>query len=267
MTISVVIPALDEASGIADAVRSVVRSSEADSGAGAQEVEVLVVDGGSLDETCRLAREAGAQVFVLGGIPGGSFKESFSGSSCERHHEEAGEKADESSETNRPGRARQLRLGGERSKGEVILFLHADTQLEAGWREAVERVLADPGCAGGAFAFRLAERGVRERWIEAWVAVRVALLGLPYGDQALFMRRSVLERMGGVPIVPMMEDLDLVRAIKRAGRMEQLALRATTSSRRYRERGTLKTLLWHQVALLGWFLGWDRSRLAQRMGR
>jgi len=225
VTISVVIPALDEAAQIAGSVESVAGSG----------VEVIVVDGGSRDETVRLARDAGARVFV-----------------ADLRHR---------------GRAHQLRLGGEKSTGEVILFLHADTFLSVGWKDAVDRVMADPAFAGGAFTLRFREKGLRERWIEWWVAARVAVLGLPYGDQALFMRRNVLEAMGGVPIVPIMEDLDLVRAIKRAGRLATLALAATTSSRRYRERGTLRTIIWHQIALLGWALGWDRARLAQRMGR
>ena len=149
----------------------------------------------------------------------------------------------------------------------MILFLHADTVLAAGWREAVERALSDPGCAGGAFSLRFATRGGAEQWVERWAALRVALFDLPYGDQAIFLRREVLVEMGGVPSVPIMEDLDLVRAIKRAGRIEILALAATTSSRRYRGRGTLRTICWHQVALLGWLLGWNRAWLAQRMGR
>ena len=129
----------------------------------------------------------------------------------------------------------------------MLLFLHADTRLEPGWSKAVERALSDPGCAGGAFRFRFAERGAWERWIEFWVDVRVSLLGLPYGDQALFVRRSVLEKMGGVAIVPIMEDLDLVRGIKRAGSLARLPEYATTSSRRYRDRGALRTIFWHQV--------------------
>jgi rSAM/selenodomain-associated transferase 2 len=222
VTISVVIPTLDEALRIVETVESAV-------GPG---IEVIVVDGGSRDETCRLARDAGARVLV-----------------------------------SPRGRARQLRMGGERSTGDVVLFLHADTHLESGWQHGVRQALSDPECAGGAFAFRLAEGGARERWIEWGVALRVAFFRLPYGDQALFVRRNVLERMGGIPIVPMMEDLDLVRAIKRAGRLEMLGLKATTSSRRFVRGGALRTVLQHQLALLGWFLGWDRARLAQRMGR
>ena len=153
------------------------------------------------------------------------------------------------------------------SSGDVILFLHADTRLESGWSEGVREALSDPACAGGAFRFRFAERGARERWVEWGVALRIALLRLPYGDQAIFVRRSVLERMGGMPIVPIMEDLDLVAAIKRAGRLRMLDRVATTSSRRYVRRGVMRTVLDHQIALLGWWLDWDRTRLAERMGR
>jgi rSAM/selenodomain-associated transferase 2 len=222
VTISVVIPTLDEASHIVRTVESVL----------APGIEAIVVDGGSQDDTCRLARDAGVRVLA-----------------SER------------------GRARQLRMGGEESTGDVVLFLHADTRLERGWQEAVRQALSDPECAGGAFAFRFAERGAWLRWMEWGVALRVALLRLPYGDQALFVRRSVLERMGGIPIVPIMEDLDLVRAIKRAGRLQMLDLTATTSSRRYIRSGGLRTVFQHQLALLGWWLGWDRTRLAERMGR
>jgi rSAM/selenodomain-associated transferase 2 len=222
VTISVVIPTLDEADCVSQAIESAV----------GPDVEVIVVDGGSRDETVRLALEAGARV-----LPG------------ER------------------GRARQLRLGSERSTGDVVVFLHADTVLSAGWQAEVLGALRDRACAGGAFGFRFAERGFRERWIEAWVALRVAFLGLPYGDQAIFIRRDVLEGMGGVPIVPIMEDLDLVRGIKRAGRLETLSMPAWTSSRRYASRGGLRTIFQHAVALFGWVLGSDRERLARWMRR
>ena len=97
--------------------------------------------------------------------------------------------------------------------------------------------------------------------------VRVALWCLPYGDQALFMRREVLEQMGGVPIVPVMEDLDLVRGIKRAGTLRVLPLAATTSARRYAGGGTARTIAAHLYALLGWALDWDRQQIARRIGR
>ena len=246
VTISVVIPTLDEAPRIADAVECALDAGPSGARGESLRNEVVVVDGGSRDETVQIACESGARVYRL---------------------------SDEARRESSPpgsvsaGRARQLRFGSEKTRGEVILFLHADTRLPAGWSASVERALSDPGCAGGAFRFRFAERGGWERWIEFWVNLRVTLLRLPYGDQALFVRRSVLEQMGGVAIVPIMEDLDLVRGMKRAGRLARLSDCATTSSRRYRARGPLRTIFWHQVALLGWALGWDREGLATRMGR
>lgn len=246
MKISVVIPTLDEAARIVGAVESALDGGPRAGPGGSESIEVLVVDGGSRDATRRLAREAGARV-----LPATAPKASGA----------------EGVASGPRGRAHQLRLGSEEAKGDVLLFLHADTRLPAGWTRAVEAALQDPAVAGGAFALRFAERGLGERWIEAWVALRVRLLGLPYGDQALFLRRDVLERMGGVPDVPIMEDLDLVRGIARAGRLARLSAPVSTSSRRYRSKGFLRTLFWHQVALLGWRLGWDRARLAARMGR
>ena len=195
-------------------------------------VEVIVVDGGSRDATSALAREAGALVLA-----------------SDR------------------GRATQLRRGSENANGDLILFLHADTRLAAGWHEALAGAARDPECAGGAFAFRLAERGFFFRWVEFWVGLRNAIFRLPYGDQAIFVRRRVLAAMGGVPDVPIFEDLDLVSGIKAHGRLRLLRLPATTSGRRYARGRGLRTLLQHQWALLGWLLGWERGRLARRLGR
>jgi rSAM/selenodomain-associated transferase 2 len=195
-------------------------------------VEVIVVDGGSADATPALARKAGAIVL----------------------------RSDR-------GRAAQLRRGSENANGELILFLHADTRLPAGWYDALLWAARDPECAGGAFAFRLAEKGFFFRWIELWVGLRNAAFRLPYGDQAIFLRRQVLEAIGGVPNVPILEDLDLVRGIKAHGRLSLLRLPATTSGRRYARGRGVRTLIEHQWALLGWLLGWDRDRLARRLGR
>jgi len=215
--LSVVIPTLDEAGQIAQAVASAV----------GEDVEVLVVDGGSSDGTPERARMAGARVLH-----------------------------------SPPGRARQLGVGVQEARGDAVLFLHADTQLAPGWQAAVRGALGDPAVSGGAFRLRLAERGLRFRLIEWGTGLRVALLGLPYGDQALFVRRSVLEAAGGVPQVPILEDLDLAREIGRRGRRVQLALPATTSARRYQLRGVARTVWRNLLAAAGWFLGVDRQRLA-----
>jgi rSAM/selenodomain-associated transferase 2 len=215
--IAVVIPALDEAARIEAAIASTR----------APGVEVLVVDGGSRDDTPGRAARAGARVLAAP-----------------------------------PGRARQMAAGLAAADAEAVLFLHADTRLPPGFAEALRACLADPGVAGGAFGFRFAERGLGLRLIEWGARARVRLAGLPYGDQALFARRTALLAAGGVPDVPILEDLDLVRALRREGRFVSLPLPVTTSARRYLAGGVLRTWWRNALALIAWRLGLDRSRLA-----
>lgn len=193
----------------------------------AADVEVIVVDGGSRDATVERARAAGARVL----------------------------------EAPR-GRARQLQAGARASGGEAVVFLHADTRLPPGFDAALRAALADPGVAGGSFALRFDVRSPGLRAIEWGAALRRRLFDLPYGDQALFVRRRVLVAIGGVPDAPLLEDLDLVRAVRRHGRLVRLPLPVTSSARRYLAGGVLRTMLRNWVALAGWRLGVDRERLA-----
>jgi rSAM/selenodomain-associated transferase 2 len=192
-------------------------------------VDIIVADAGSQDATRERAQLAGARVV-----------------------------------SSEPGRARQLAAGAAAAAPEVetLLFLHADTELPSGWADAVRAALLEPAVVGGAFAFRFAEPGAVLRWVEWGVRVRLWLARLPYGDQALFVRRRVLDAIGGVPQAPIMEDLDLVRAMKAHGRLALLPAAAVTSARRYLERGVLRTVLRNAGALLGWTLGLDRARIA-----
>ncbi len=195
--------------------------------AAAEGVEIVVVDGGSRDGTRERASAAGATVLH-----------------------------------SPPGRARQLGVGALESRGDAVLFLHADTRLPPGWDAAVRRALADPAVVGGCFRFRLGERRPALRLVEWGARMRVRLFSMPYGDQALFVRRSTLDAIGGVPQAPIMEDLDLVWAIKRHGRLARLALPVTTSPRRYLERGALRTMLRNWAAAGAWLLGFERERIA-----
>ncbi len=189
-------------------------------------VERIVVDGGSRDGTPSRAAALGA----------------------ERVIESA------------PGRARQLDAGYRAAHGDALLFLHADTRLDTGWDKALRRALADPRAAGGAFELRFDSERPAYRAIE-WGARWRARLGLPYGDQGLFARRAVLEGAGGIPDVPIFEDLDLARAIRRAGRLVLLDCRAHTSPRRYERSGLLRTVARNNLALAAWLLGLERSRV------
>lgn len=195
-------------------------------------VDVLVVDGGSRDGTPELARAAGARVLA-----------------CER------------------GRARQLRAGVEATGGEAVLLLHADSRLAPGWVDGVQDALADPSVVGGAFRLRFDDAHPGFRLLEWGVRLRVALFGLPYGDQAIFARRRVLDAVGGVPEVPLMEDVDLVRALRRQGRLRVLPLPVWTSGRRHRAGGLLRTAGRHLLAIGLWRLGVSRGRIARWSGR
>jgi rSAM/selenodomain-associated transferase 2 len=216
--LAVVIPALDEADRIEETVRN----------AQAPGVEVIVVDGGSRDETVECARRAGARVVE-----------------------------------SPPGRARQLATGAAACGGEAIVFLHADTLVPVGFAEAVREALGAPEVVGGCFRLRFDRLTPGLRVIQWGARLRVALANLPYGDQALFVRRSVLEAIGGIPEVPILEDLDLVQAMKRRGRVARLPLAVTSSARRYRAGGVLGTMLRNWVALAAWCIGLDRERIRE----
>jgi len=227
--LSVVIPALDEAARIETAIRGAFDPPpEPD----AATLEVIVVDGGSADATAQIAATAGARVLR-----------------CER------------------GRARQLAAGVRASDGDVVLLLHADTLLPRGWRAAVCEALRDERVVGGAFRLCFDERSPVFRFIEWGARWRLRLWRFPYGDQALFVRRGALEAVGGIPEVPVMEDLDLVYRLKQHGRLALLAAPAVTSARRYRAGGPLRTMLRHWVVAAAWTLGVDRRRIAQWAGR
>jgi rSAM/selenodomain-associated transferase 2 len=215
--LSVVIPALNEANRVVDAIDS----------ARAPGVEVVVADGGSRDATRELAAAAGALV------------------------------------VNSPaGRAEQLAAGVRASCGDAILLLHADSRLPSGFDRAVESALEDARTIGGAFRMRFEDADWALRVVEWGVRLRIAIFGLPYGDQALFVRRRTLDAIGGIPRVPIMEDLDLVKAMRGCGRLAMLDQLVTTSARRYQARGVARTLFRNAVAAAAWLFDVDRRRVA-----
>jgi rSAM/selenodomain-associated transferase 2 len=162
-----------------------------------------------------------------------------------------------------PGRAQQMDAGYREASGAIVLFLHADTWLEPGWSEAVLRALDDPSVAGGAFRLRFESPRLALRLIERGAELRSRLGGLPYGDQALFVRKRLLDRAGGIAPVPIFEDLDLVQLIKRGGRLALLSECAWTSARRYARNGVLRQFLRNNVALAGYLLDLERDRIAR----
>jgi len=183
--------------------------------------EVVVVDGGSRDDTATRAAALGAHVLAAS-----------------------------------PGRGAQLAVGAEASRGAWLLFLHADTLLTPGWPAVVAAHIAAPGSAAraGYFALRFDDPGRPARLLEHGVTLRCRWLGLPYGDQGLLIAAEFYRALGGFRPLPLMEDVDLVRRIGRR-RLVRLAATATTSASRYRRDGYLRRVLRNWTCLALYYLG------------
>lgn len=160
-----------------------------------------------------------------------------------------------------PGRARQMNAGARVARGDVLLFLHADTLAPRGFGAAI--VEACRIAVGGRFDVEIDSPGVPFRVIERAINLRSRWSGLCTGDQGLFVRRDVFEALGGYPEQPLLEDLALSKAVKARGPVAALRLRVSTSGRRWQRHGVLRTvlLMWRIRAL--YFLGMPPERLAR----
>ncbi len=225
--LSVVIPALNAAATLPATLASL--APFADRGL---RIEVLVVDGGSTDDTVLTAERCGARVL-----------------------------------TSARGRGRQLAAGAEAVAGRFLLFLHADTCLEADALRAVPAFIADPNAGhwAGYFRFRLDDRAPAARRLERWVARRCRWCALPYGDQGLLLSRSLYRAVGGFQPLPLMEDVDLVRRLGRT-RLVPLAGTAVTSADRFLRAGYLRRSLRNLTCLTLHLLGVPADRIARFYG-
>jgi len=162
-----------------------------------------------------------------------------------------------------PGRARQMNLAAARATGDYLLFLHADTIPPAGFPGLIAATLGVPGVAAGAFCFALRESFPGKTIVETLTRLRGHLFQMPYGDQGLFLRRSVFEAVGGFTDWPVLEDVDLVKRLRRIGRVVIITECAPTSARRWQRGGLVATWLRHQLILAGHALGVPPERLAK----
>jgi rSAM/selenodomain-associated transferase 2 len=183
--------------------------------------EIIVVDGGSVDETRQIAAAANA---VVMDAP--------------------------------RGRGQQLAAGARAARGEWLLFLHADTRLAGDWPQAAASFIADPVSArrAGYFRFALDDEASAARRVEAAVSWRNRLLGLPYGDQGLLIGQAFYREIGGYRQVPLMEDVNLVRRIGRR-HLVMLDAEAVTSAERYRREGYRRRVLRNALCLALYAVG------------
>lgn len=191
-----------------------------------KDVEVIVVDGGSQDSIVEITQGLGIKVV-------------FSS----------------------PGRACQMNVGALLATGNILLFLHADTTLPLQFDDMVRDALEQPGVVAGAFNLRIDASQWSLRLVEWGVRIRSHFFNLPYGDQAIFIKREVFEQVGGFPELPIMEDFEMMRRLQRIGRITIVQGVVLTSARRWLQKGVFKTTLINQIAIIAYFIGVSPTRI------
>lgn len=164
------------------------------------------------------------------------------------------------------GRAAQMNAGAAQASGDILLFLHADTQLPAEWMQAVLRGTADTGRTWGMFAVRIEGRSAMLPLVAALMNLRSRLSRIATGDQAIFVRRETFAAVGGFPAIALMEDIALSAKLKRAGAPLCLRERVTTSGRRWDAQGAWRTIVQMWRLRLAYFFGAEPADLARRYG-
>lgn len=145
-------------------------------------------------------------------------------------------------ETAPPGRAQQMNAGAAGSDGEILLFLHADSRLPEGWEQIIREALGDDRAVGGCFQLGL-EGGFAYRLIGWMSTFRSRFLGITYGDQGIFARRSAFDAVHGYPNRKIFEDSEFCDALRKLGHFRMVDGVLVTSTRRWEQWGILHTVL------------------------
>ena len=218
--LSVIVPALNETSSMAAALQALAPLV-------ARGAQVVVADGGSLDDTVALAQAGGAQVI------------------------------------NAPrGRALQMNAGAQQASGDRLLFLHADTRLPPGADRLIAQALATGPQVWGRFDVRIEGKPRMLRVIAAFMNRRSRWTGIATGDQSLFMTRAAFDTVGGFPAQPLMEDIEMSARLLKLSRPACLRAQVVTSGRRWETRGVWTTLLLMWRLRLAYWRGTAPERLA-----
>lgn len=221
-SLSIVIPTLDEAQALPRLLQQL-------GPARARGAEVIVVDGGSSDQTCALAESGGARVLTSG-----------------------------------RGRARQLQAGCQAASGDVIWMLHADSEIDPYADQHIVWGVANSGRQWGRFAVRIDGASPLLRVIARAMNLRSRMTGIATGDQGIFVSRRLLNRIGGIPQLPLMEDVELSVRLREQCPPLCFAKRITTSGRRWTQHGALRTMLLMWRLRLGFALGEPTDVLARK---
>ncbi|MCW6051542.1 TIGR04283 family arsenosugar biosynthesis glycosyltransferase [Microcoleus sp. A2-C5] len=193
----------------------------------AKNVEIIVADGGSSDRTADIAQSLGVRVISTA-----------------------------------RGRAAQMNAGAASATGDILLFLHADTLLPCGYDSGARLALAKPETVGGAYSLKIDAPQHCLRLVEIGVNWRSRFLQMPYGDQAIFLTAATFDKIGGFPDLPLMEDFEFVRRLKKQGRIEIVPQPLFTSARRWQQLGVIQTTVINQIVIIAYFFGVPPDRLA-----
>lgn len=216
--ISIIIPALNEAESIGETIARL---------GGFRNAEIIVADGGSSDETVRIAKSLGAVVI-----------------------------------SSPRGRGTQLAAGAREAKSDVLWFLHADTLAPDDATGRIFEALTDANVAGGNCTILFKGDSFWPRFL-TWLYPKLRFLGLRYGDSAFFARRSAYEKIGGFRDYPIFEDLDFIRRLRTAGKLKTVPAVVETSSRRFERKSfVLVFLRWTILQVLFW-LGVSPEKLVR----
>lgn len=217
LRISVIIPTLNESNNIQSTINSTQASTN---------VEVIVVDGGSNDNTTAIAQSLGATVI-----------------------------------SSPPGRAIQMNTGAAIASGEILLFLHADTRLPKHFDQMIRTALQAPQTIAGAFTLKIDAPHWGLRFVEWGVKWRSRLWQMPYGDQAIFITKQAFAEIGYFPEIPIMEDFQLISRLKRISKITLIEVPVITSPRRWLKKGILKTTLLNQIIVIAYLCGVSPERI------
>jgi rSAM/selenodomain-associated transferase 2/rSAM/selenodomain-associated transferase 1 len=190
--------------------------------------EVIIADGGSRDRTLSIAEERRAKVISTG-----------------------------------PGRGGQLNAGAAQAKGDILLFLHADSMLPEGFTAFVREAMSNPDIVGGAFSVRFQPSLPLLKLTQRTIKWRTKIFKLPFGDQALFVRASIFRQLGGFANIPLMEDVEFVKRLRKCGKLAFIPEHVTTSSRRFIPQGVLRTTLKNKIIFFCYYLGISPERLGR----
>jgi rSAM/selenodomain-associated transferase 2 len=211
--ISVIIPTYNEEENIKNTILSIIDYTSH---------EVIVVDGGSSDNTVKIARQMGVKTLKSA-----------------------------------PGRAKQMNEGVSLSSCNVLFFLHGDSILPTDFLEQIDETLSNPKTGAGAFKLSIDLPGRGARLIEKSANLRSKYFQLPYGDQAIFLKREIFDKVGGFDDVLFMEDYLLVKKIRKFSIIKIAGSAVVTSGRRWQRLGLLKTTLINQCVIVGYLLGFS----------